>query len=390
MIYHLLVPGQGGNETTGHGAVDRDGHLREVSGLEKAQMQAFKGTLTELVEAAQSEDSEGFDAAAAQMRQLADNSLLNSEEFLNSLHVPDDAGEYEQDIRDILARIPDGWGRWLSVGRGWYPLVVETHRKLAKLFPDYEVHQVKEKFASLRYYWAEGMHPYQLVHPRPAAPAKDVDDAEWDRWEQEMQSWENDLELWKQTSEGQAVEAELERRRSLADAVVRGAENQAGHICEVCGRPGHQTERGGWSKALCLHHAEESGYAFSRDYFHVSKSEADKKHQNSADAERVIAKLKGQPDASVFVISLWQEDKKAELGAEFVDTLLDWVAQQRCSQAEEWGVDPACTVDIRSLSEQSQELLSNGLAARGLEDLDQARKREQERIAEIRRTYHEK
>jgi len=52
----------------------------------------------------------------------------------------------------IVARIPKGWGKWVDVGKGWYSLVLETDRKLAEIEPNYEIHQIKEKFGELRYY----------------------------------------------------------------------------------------------------------------------------------------------------------------------------------------------------------------------------------------------
>jgi hypothetical protein len=72
---------------------------------------------------------------------------------LDALHVPEDAGEWAASIERILRRIPDGWGRWLRVDRGWYPLVCGVDEQLAAIDRDYVVHQVKEKFGTLRYYF---------------------------------------------------------------------------------------------------------------------------------------------------------------------------------------------------------------------------------------------
>jgi hypothetical protein len=87
-------------------------------------------------------------AAGAMMREAA----ADPKAFLNTLRIPTDAGEYAEGLAAILDRIPEGWGRWVSCGRGWYPLLIETDRKLAALDPAYEVHQVKEKYGGLRYY----------------------------------------------------------------------------------------------------------------------------------------------------------------------------------------------------------------------------------------------
>jgi hypothetical protein len=71
-------------------------------------------------------------------------------------------------MRGMLVRIPDDWGRWISCSRGWYPLLVELDEQLRELLPNYELHQVKEKYGGLRYYWESG----EEIHDprRPAAP----------------------------------------------------------------------------------------------------------------------------------------------------------------------------------------------------------------------------
>lgn len=39
-----------------------------------------------------------------------------------------------------------------TIPKGWIPLVKKLHGDLVKLFPDYEIHQVKDKFGALRFY----------------------------------------------------------------------------------------------------------------------------------------------------------------------------------------------------------------------------------------------
>lgn len=56
-------------------------------------------------------------------------------------------------IQKIVDRIPVMWGKWVSCDSGWYPLLIELDEKLAQIEPNYEVHQVKEKFGTLRYYF---------------------------------------------------------------------------------------------------------------------------------------------------------------------------------------------------------------------------------------------
>lgn len=52
---------------------------------------------------------------------------------------------------DIKARTPKGW-YGLATPDGWDQLVCDLHTAIKALFPDYQVYQIKEKFAALRYY----------------------------------------------------------------------------------------------------------------------------------------------------------------------------------------------------------------------------------------------
>ena len=77
-----------------------------------------------------------------------------------SANVPDDAGPYTQALAEILNRIPPRWRRHIDVESGWYPLIADVDRQLRNLDPDYIVHQVKQKFGTLRYYcWPSGDEP---------------------------------------------------------------------------------------------------------------------------------------------------------------------------------------------------------------------------------------
>ena len=125
-------------------------------------------------------------------------------EGLNALHMPKDAGEYAVALEAIMRRIPDGWGRWISCDAGWYPIIVELDRDLAALDPDYELHQVKEKFGGLRFY-ARSRNP--------------------------------DL-----------VDAFAER--------IKQAEQLCDRTCETCGAPGELHDEFSWIRTLCNQHAD--------------------------------------------------------------------------------------------------------------------------------------
>jgi len=77
---------------------------------------------------------------------------LYGEHDINLPHIPEDAGEHRAGIVEVLSRIPDGWGRWISCDAGWYPLITELGAKLAAIDPNYVVHQIKEKYGALRFY----------------------------------------------------------------------------------------------------------------------------------------------------------------------------------------------------------------------------------------------
>lgn len=93
---------------------------------------------------------------------------------------------------------------------GWIPLVLELNYELSRLFPDYTISQVKEKFAGLRFYVASWW--------------PDVDD-----------------------SSGRA---------DVANNLVARYETNSFNICQMCGEP--STKRSGpfvWA-TLCNNHAE--------------------------------------------------------------------------------------------------------------------------------------
>ncbi len=189
---------------------------------------------------------------------------VDYQRLLDAVHVPEDAGEHAGALRGILLRIPDGWGRWISCDRGWYPLLVELDEQLHRVLPNYVLHQVKEKFGGLRYYWASG----EDVHdPEPPTPGRDGDEDERGRWRQQHDAWSERLDVYRQTPQGQARIADLERRVKLAEKLVDTAERRAGVTCELCGARGalcRTPARGLWYKTLCPACAEREKYVPSR------------------------------------------------------------------------------------------------------------------------------
>lgn len=108
------------------------------------------------------------------------------------------ASKDDPDYADLIARIPPGWWVGIDCGPGWKQLVLDTHKRIVALVPNYEIHQVKQKFGTLRYY------------------VELPDDTHHDM-------------------------------RAMVSIIINEAERDSAYICEECGKPGevrsHSTVR---------------------------------------------------------------------------------------------------------------------------------------------------
>lgn len=147
-------------------------------------------------------DPEAFGAAWEAMHQIGREP--DPRQLIDALDIPEDAGEYADALRGILVRIPNGWGRWISCGRGWYPILAELAAELATLLPRYRVYQVKEKFAGLRFCWHAGERILNPDDPEPAALGRDATAAEEERSLAEHEAWQRRLDTYLETPEGKA------------------------------------------------------------------------------------------------------------------------------------------------------------------------------------------
>lgn len=186
-----------------------DNEIPELPEAERARWEAAQSVLRGLAEAATSgtPDNETLAAAIAQTRQID----LDMERVRDSLHIPEDAGECREALTALLRRIPNGWGRWISCDAGWYPLVTGLDAQLAELDPEYELHQVKEKFGALRYY------------AHTASSNDEIQSAFWAR--------------------------------------IDEAEKRSEVICERCGWSATGCRLGSWLKTLCPSCATDLGYS---------------------------------------------------------------------------------------------------------------------------------
>jgi hypothetical protein len=187
--------------------------IPELTDTEKVRWEAAKRAISGMAKAlaAGTIDDEGLLATHSQIRSID----LDMSRVIDSLHVPEDAGEHARALERILRRIPPRWGRWISCDRGWYPLIVRIDEQLSGLDPDYAVHQIKEKYGGLRYYFQPS-----------GGVTKSVRDA--------------------------------------MGAVVRAAETESDRTCERCGCSGHPRVRQGWHKTLCDDCASALGFETAR------------------------------------------------------------------------------------------------------------------------------
>lgn len=185
-----------------------DSAPEELSAIEAARYRAAHSAGDEFRDAFVSGDPDERSAAAGQFLQAL--SQLDPEGTRDKLHVPDDAGEYRDALIAMMLRIPERWGRWIRCSKGWYPLITQLDAELAALDPNYELHQCKEKFATLHYY----------------------------------------------------ARTERDDVRDRFKALIRDAEQRSAVLCELCGSHGwpHASRTGWYRRTVCAACASADGY----------------------------------------------------------------------------------------------------------------------------------
>lgn len=143
---------------------------------------------------------------------------------INDIHIPEYIDDdIKEDILEILNRIPENWGRWITCDSGWYKLIIDTHKKLKYIDPNYEIHQIKEKFGGLRYYY-QSSFPYGSIQDE------------------------------------------------IMECIINTAEYDASHTCEICGVyggvHGYKNDvktrlRNHWYKTLCVSCSIKNGYSIN-------------------------------------------------------------------------------------------------------------------------------
>lgn len=248
---------------------------RSMPAEQQARLEAFADAVGDVVAGATDDDASGFRAAFDQTQHIAAG--IDADEVINSLHVPDGAGEYEDALRRLLLRIPDGWGRWISCSPGWFELLARAERELTTVCSTFTVHQVKEKFGTLRLD-VEFDHDDDLpVHVRAAEPEcpsrrelaeilvlTDAGDeaAVGDAWQAAYEKvfvpahdeWALRVEAIRESEAGRRASEDQARREEDFAQQVQRFEKESANVCELCGAAGelsHTVARSPWYAVRC-------------------------------------------------------------------------------------------------------------------------------------------
>ena len=242
----------------GDGRIVREA-ARSMPAEQHARLEAFADAVRDVVAGATDDDASGFRAAFDQTQHIAAG--IDTDGVLNSLHVPDGAGEYEDALRRVLLRIPDGWGRWISCSSGWFELLARAERELAALCPTFTVHQVKEKYGTLRLY-AEFDHdddlPVEVRAAEPDCPSRQelveilgltdagADDGVGDAWLEAYETvfvpahdvWASRVDAIRASEAGHRASEDQARRAEEFERLIERFEKESASVCELCGAAG--------------------------------------------------------------------------------------------------------------------------------------------------------
>lgn len=230
---------------------------RSVAAEQHGRLEAFGDAVRDVVAGA--DDPPGFLAAFEQARQLA--SGIDTHEVLNSLHVPEGAGEHEDELRRLLLRIPDGWGRWISCSPGWFGLLARAERELAAVCQTFIVHQIKEKYGTLRLYAEfdrDDDLPVEVRAAEPDCPSRRElaallgmtdargEEAVSDTWQRSYEAlfvpahddWASRVEVIRGSEKGRRASEDQARRAERFEQLIERFEKESASVCELCGAAG--------------------------------------------------------------------------------------------------------------------------------------------------------
>lgn len=282
----------------------------------------------------------------------------------------------KEDLKEVLSYIPKEWGSWIYVRPGWYPLVVNTHKQVVKLLPNYEIHQIKEKYGTLRYYWGTseaGFRSYFeeniLENVEYPEDYSHLTEAERLPYREKQKIWDAAFGYWCETDPVKSLLDDQKSRWKEAEEVVRAAERASSSICEVCGEPGEITNNG-WVNVYCLKHGKENNARYSYKLLAIDIDPRTNKYTTADDARdtiQIVEKEKDNDKYQIIDISFYNSKiKEVELGDDYIEAILNWAKTRHCSLAEKWGRDTRTRIEFSNITEKSQEKVDSRLKEKGL------------------------
>jgi hypothetical protein len=152
-----------------------------------------------------------------------------------------DFPEFFKDKKDIQRSLMS-FG--FSHDDGWFDIVYQLTKDIKKVLNDkdeFQIVQVKEKFAGLRYY-------FELTTPKD----------KWDKYSLPFRF--NRLTKFKVQRFLDWIRNKLGilTKYEIIDDIVKEAENKTYRTCEICGAEGKVRNDLGWIKTLCINHYKET------------------------------------------------------------------------------------------------------------------------------------
>jgi len=133
----------------------------------------------------------------------------------------------------------------IECNEGWFGVIAGLCSVLSQEYPGVQVHQIKEKFGGLRFYYGYSQLSYSWFEALLSRISR------WMFIHNHGIFWNKVLKFQRWC---------LPQAADKIEVLVNVAEAQASRTCEMCGAPGAKASNGGWLKTLCHDHFEEYSY----------------------------------------------------------------------------------------------------------------------------------
>lgn len=162
-----------------------------------------------------------------------------------SLLVPRGAERWQEDFEDILSRFREPYLSVIQCRSGWFEIIVNLHRDLKKIAPNYEIKEIKEKYGKLSYYidYSSDYETIPNAYIKKRPPSHKTD--------QGRQDWFRGMRDFASSPEGQEIVSRSDAAASKIEDLLRRAEEESARTCEGCSEAGKTKTYFGMYIALC-------------------------------------------------------------------------------------------------------------------------------------------